>query len=294
MRSPLIATFVVSALANCLLGQPSTCTRLPEDKKKALSDYVRKKYRLPNSVSISLAKDAPILRNCFHELTFEGSSAIKKWELKLYLSPDGRYLTSDLFDTQVDPIEEERRNAQALMASLSENKGSSVGPDHAPVTIIEFSDFECPYCRKFASMMEQIPAAEKSKVRVVFHHLPLSMHPWARAAAVGAGCAQLQNSKAFWALHDQLFREQDQITAGNIKMKLLQFARSTKSLDAATFQSCLDNEMSLGLVFRDMNLASSNDINSTPTLFINGHRLPGVKDSSELRDLIAQAAKETP
>jgi protein-disulfide isomerase len=95
-------------------------------------------------------------------------------------------------------------------------------------------------------------------------------------------------------MHDQLFNEQDDITAENIKVKLSQFARATKGLDLASYQACLDNEMSLGLVFRDMNLASLNDESATPTLFINGHRLQGVKDAVQLRELIAEAAKDTP
>jgi len=77
------------------------------------------------------------------------------------------------------------------------------------------------------SLAQCAMAAEKGKVRVVFHHLPLSMHPWAPAAAVGAACAQLQNSMAFWGMHDQIFHEQDGITVENVKTKLLSFARGT-------------------------------------------------------------------
>ncbi len=135
----------------------------------------------------------------------------------MYLSPDGRFLTNELFDTTVDPVEEERRKAAALMAGLVPNKGASKGLDHAPVTIVEFSDFECPFCRRFADLMKQVLPAEKNQVRIVFHHFPLSMHPWARAAAEGAACARLQSSEAFWAMHDQLFQHQQEINANNVK-----------------------------------------------------------------------------
>jgi len=70
------------------------------------------------------------------------------------------------------------------------------------------------------------------------------------------------------------------------------FAKDIKGLDVNSFQSCLENEMSLGLVFRDMSLASANEVNATPTLFINGHRVAGVKSADDLRQLIAEAAKE--
>jgi protein-disulfide isomerase len=158
---------------------------------------------------------------------------------------------------------------------------------------VEFSDFECPYCRQFADIVKQLSPEEQSSIRIIFHHMPLQMHPWARAAAEGVACAQLQNSNAFWSIHDQLFDHQTEITAQNIRQHLLDFAKSTNSLDLQQFQSCLDNQMSLGLVLRDINLASANNISGTPTLFINGQRIQGIKDAAELRQLIAEAERES-
>ena len=179
------------------------------------------------------------------------------------------------------------------MADLADNRGPSKGSATAPVTIVEFSDFQCPYCKKFTDILAQVWPEEEDQVRVVFHHMPLSIHPWARLAAEGSACAQLQNADAFWSMHDQLFQHQQEITADNIKQKLSEYAQNTKSLDTKSFQACLDNEMSLGLVFRDMNLASANNVQGTPTLFINNHRIPGVRDANQLRELIAQAKQES-
>jgi thiol-disulfide isomerase/thioredoxin len=123
---------------------------------------------------------------CFWQLTFEGKSSLRTWQLTMYLSPDQRFLTSDLFDVEVDPLEEERRKNDVLMSDLEQNKGASIGPANAPVAIVEFSDFQCPYCRRFAQMLEQIVAEQKSEVRVIFHHFPLASHSWARVAAEGA------------------------------------------------------------------------------------------------------------
>ncbi|HEX4228458.1 MAG TPA: thioredoxin domain-containing protein [Bryobacteraceae bacterium] len=82
----------------------------------------------------------------------------------------------------------------------------------------------------------------------------------------------MQTSDAFWALHDQLFHHQAEITAVNVKDRLLEYARQIKGLDLTNFQDRLDNQLSLGLVLKDMNLATAKNINSTPTLFINGSR----------------------
>jgi protein-disulfide isomerase len=168
----------------------------------------------------------------------------------LFLSPDGRFLTSELFDTAVDPVAEERQREQVLMAGLMPNTGSSRGPLTAPVTIVEFSDFECPFCRRFAEIARQVLPEEKDQVRIVFHHFPLPMHPWARAAAEGAACAQLQSSEAFWSIHDQLFQNQQSITPENVKQKLRDFAQASQTIDLPKFQSCLENQMSSDLYFK--------------------------------------------
>ncbi|HET9789810.1 MAG TPA: thioredoxin domain-containing protein [Candidatus Angelobacter sp.] len=89
------------------------------------------------------------------------------------------------------------------------------------------------------------------------------------------------------------FSSQQETTADNIKQKLFDYSRTIKLLDAKLFNNCLDNEISLGLVFRDMNLASANDIQGTPTLFINTHRIAGVRDANQLRGLITQARQES-
>jgi protein-disulfide isomerase len=294
MEIRLTITAIVLVLSCHFSAAGQTCTPLLPVKEITLIEYLRKQYKIGEEQGVKLTKQQPIANSCYSELTFEGTSSMKSWQLTLYLSPDQRFLTGELFDTTLDPIEQERKKAAELMTSLAQNKGASRGPELAPVTIVEFSDFQCPYCRKFAEIMEQILPSEKDNVRVVFHHLPLSMHPWARLAAEGAACAQLQSSEAFWSLHAQLFHHQQEITPGNIKDKLTEFAQGTKLIDPKTFQSCVDNQMSLGLVFRDMDLASSNQVTGTPTLFVNGHRVAGVKDAAQLRQLISEALKDAP
>jgi protein-disulfide isomerase len=108
-------------------------------------------------------------------------------------------------------VTEARQKAALLMGELAQNRGTSKGNATAPVTIVEFSDFQCPYCKKLAETMNQLSPDERAKVRVVFHHLPLPMHAWARTAAEAAGCAQLQGPEVFWGMHDQLFANQDKL-----------------------------------------------------------------------------------
>lgn len=275
-------------------GAPACGAPLPNDKRQAVLDYVRKRYKLPDPVGLVFKGENFVKDTCYRELVLQGKSPVRTWELTLYMSPDERFLTGELFDTLSDPVEEERRKNEAIMNGLTLGNVPTIGLAGAPVTIVEFSDFQCPFCRAFARMLREVLAENKDRMRVVFHHLPLGGHAWARSAAEGAACAQLQSSGAFWSLHDLLFENQGDITQDNIKQKLVEYAKAAKDLDIKAFQSCLDNEMSLGLVFRDMDLASANEVTGTPTLFINGQRAQGVKDAAQLRELVAAAAKHVP
>lgn len=247
---------------------------------------------MPESIALSLTNDRLIKDSCYRELTFQGKSELSAWKLILYASPDLRFLSDELFDTQRDPVEEERDNNEAVMKGLIQGAIAARGPNDAPVAIVVFSDFQCPFCGNFARMLDEALDGGRQAVRVVFRHFPLANHSWARAAAEGAACAQLQNSQAFWSLHDQLFRNQASTTPDNIKERLNEFAKTSKELDVNAFQQCVANSMSLGLVLRDMNLAAANQVNGTPTICINGHRVQGVESTARLRELITKAREE--
>jgi predicted DsbA family dithiol-disulfide isomerase len=286
----LCAFFLGSRLP--LFSQTPACDQpLTNDQKQALTDYVRKKYRLPDTIALSLKKESPV-SGCFRELVFEGKSALKTWELTLYASPEARFLSSDLFDTTVDPAQEQRAKDEAFLKGLVQVPMASRGPATAPVTIAEFSDFECPFCRNFARILDEALSKGEDDVRVVFHHLPLTIHPWARMAAETAGCAQLQGNESFWSLHDRIFANQEMVTKENAKEKLAEIARNSKGVDAGAIDKCLANGMSVGLVLKDLNVAESYQINATPTVFINGHRVQGVENAAKLREMISEARKE--
>lgn len=286
-----IALIFLGAFASLAPAQ-SACEPITPEKTASLINYIRHKYDIAEDTSLSVVTAELISNTCFRLVTLRGTNSFKTWELKLYLSPDQRYLSSDLLDTTVDPVVEQAQREQKLMTTLAENHGTSMGPADAPVTIVEFSDFECPYCRRFSEMLQQILPTEGNGVRVVFHHMPLPMHPWARTAAEAAACAEIQSSASFWALHDQLFLHQPELNVNNIKVKVIDFAEGIKTLNIASFRQCIDAQMSLGLVLRDIDLATSNQVSGTPTLFINGRKVIGVESASKLRELITDAARE--
>src|SRR5580704_2445582 len=116
--------------------------------------------------------------------------------------------------------------AATARVQLNVEHQPSFGPTDAPVTIVEFGDFECPSCRAEAPLLrELIPQLFPNKVRIVFKDYPLeSIHPWARAAAIAGRCVYRQNPQAFWKFYDWDHQNQDDITVENLKTKVLGWA----------------------------------------------------------------------
>jgi Na+/H+ antiporter NhaA len=158
------------------------------------------------------------------------------------------------------------------------------GPDDAPVTIVEYGDFECPYCGRAESVLREL-LAEHGEVRYVWRHLPLTdVHPHAQLAAEAAEAAADQG--AFWEYHDLLFDHQDALTVKD----LLAYARQL-GLDADRLQESLRKHLGAAHVASDVDSADLSGVSGTPTFFVNGRRHQGAYDIASLTAAV-KIAKE--
>ncbi len=154
----------------------------------------------------------------------------------------------------------------------------SFGPaGTAPVTIVEFGDFECPSCRAEAPILRQLlPSAEPGKVRVVFKDYPLeSIHPWARAAADAARCVYRQSPQAFWKVYDWFYETQDDINPDNLTDKIVAWA-GKNGIDGVQLGRCIATKASDPDVAKNIAEGHSLNVTGTPTMFINGRKISGV------------------
>jgi protein-disulfide isomerase/uncharacterized membrane protein len=166
------------------------------------------------------------------------------------------------------------------MDQLISPTSHSNGPSTAPITIVEFSDFQCPFCAQAFRDLHELLASRKD-VRLIFRHFPLdsacnsylrrSMHPDACAAAIAAECAGRQDR--FWEYHDLLFRNHDHLDRPN----LVGYAREL-GINLDTFIACLDDPAVRTTVSEDVEAGARAGISSTPTLFINGRVIEGALD----------------
>ncbi len=163
-----------------------------------------------------------------------------------------------------------------------------LGKKDAKVTVIEYSDFQCPFCSQIEPSLEQMRKDFPNDVRMVYRHFPLSFHPEAQKAAEASECAaKLGGNDAFWKMHDQLFANQ-QTLGTELYTRLAKELR----LNEANFKKCLDSGEMAAKISADM--ASGNDagVNGTPATFINGKLVSGAVPYATLKaELTAAGAK---
>jgi protein-disulfide isomerase len=170
------------------------------------------------------------------------------------------------------------------------NAAATIGPKTPVVTLVEFADYECPYCQKVAADLKRLQADLGDKVALSYKDFPLPMHAHAEKAAEAGRCAAKQGK--FWELHDEMFHtkslEVDQIKEQAHKL----------GLDSAQFDKCLDSGEESAAVEQDRKEGIKLGITGTPSFFINGHFLSGALDYASLKKVvdqqIAEATKQAP
>ena len=164
----------------------------------------------------------------------------------------------------------------------------SFGPATAKVTIVEWSDFQCPFCARAAPIVEQIRQAYPKDVRFVFRHLPLPMHPDAPLAAKAGVAAQAQGK--FWQMHDWMYAHQRELDRASLEKAAASFG-----MDMAKFKAALDNPATEARVGVDKQAASAVGVQATPTFYVNGREhvggMPFDQLKAEIDKEIARADK---
>jgi protein-disulfide isomerase len=184
----------------------------------------------------------------------------------------------------------EKHQVKTSMARLDlpriqvEAKGPSRGPEQAKVTIVEFSDFQCPYCGRETGVIEKVMKDYEGKVRLVFRHFPLEFHPFAAKAAEAGACAADQGK--FWPLHDKMFTNQEKLGVDDLK----RYAKDL-GLDSAKFDKCLDSGEKQAAVAADQKAGQAAGVSGTPAFFVNGIFINGAQPYDHFKQAIDRELK---
>jgi protein-disulfide isomerase len=253
----------------------------PTIDKPKVEAYIRHLFVWPAPIQVTVGDPQSGPMPGFYQVQIRGSQGDASQEETFYISKDGqKMIRGSVFDLAQNPFKTD-------LDKLKTDYQPSIGTPGAPVVLVEFSDFECPYCRQQAKMLhDELLKAYPKEVRLYYLDFPLeTLHPWAKSAAMIGRCIFHQNASAFWGFHDWIFESQDQITPENLKEKTLEFAKG-KGIDADQLSKCTDTHATEDEVTRTRTAGKGLDINSTPTMFVNGRRMVGTTQWADLKRVI--------
>jgi protein-disulfide isomerase len=286
MRRVTAVVVILALSAGCRSGGDSSgapgAAISDEDVSRRVIEYFQKTVTTPGlDFKVGKLEDSEIAG--WRKGNLEVSLGQQTQNVAFYVSRDGHYLfRGDAVDLTVDPL-------QQVMSKISLEGQPERGPKDAKVTIVEYSDFQCPFCaRVYTTFETEVLKEYGDKVRFIFKNYPLtSIHPWAEDAAVASECAFQQGNDQFWAMYDALFSKQAEINKDNFRERAKAIAQEA-GMDAAKLQECLEARATIDAVKADESEATALGINSTPTFFVNGRRLSGAQTYESFKQLIDQ------
>jgi protein-disulfide isomerase len=237
--------------------------------QKSVEAYLRHLYAFGKDVQVTVGplKDTSIPG--LQETDINVVIGENKEAAKFFVSKDGKYLLrGDLSDITKDPLAENRAKIESKDAPV-------MGEANAPVTIVEYSDFECPVCKNLHDAVRSMLPTYKGQVKVIFKDFPIEqIHPWARTAAIAGRCAYQQEPTAFWKMYDSIYDNQELISASNAWTKMLDFAGDAH-LNPDSFKLCMASPEPGAAIDASRANGQMLEVNSTPTVFVNGRRFVG-------------------
>lgn len=276
----------------------------PVDKVK-LADHIHKAYSTPAELKLTVSDFAPSAVPGWLIGTLEVAGGPQKQSQPILLSEDGRwYLLGGLVELKPSPVpgllgvsegqglppvhvmpggkhvvmavpKELGLDPDAqVLAKLKLKDAVFSGPADAAITIVEFSDLQCPHCKRSQHILDEELPKSGFKVKRVFKHYPLDIHPWAMPAAIASTCVDKLKPSASAKYRDRFFDAQETITLETVRAKAFDFAKAD-AVPADAFKKCLDSEDGKKAVEAMRAEGDSIGVSGTPALFVNGRRVRG-------------------
>jgi len=272
-----VSTGALMLVAGASLLVPISIASAADDAgSQKLIEYYRRKSNVPPgaAVTVESMEASPISG------AKQGTLSDRGRKVGFIVSNDGRYAVfGTLEDLTTDPF-------KAIMQKIDLKGRPAKGPADAKVTIVEYSDFQCPFCsRGYETLEKQVLKEYGTKVRFVYKHFPLNFHPWAQPGAVAVECAAEQDPAAYWELYTYYFEHQKEINPQNIKDKSKEVLGKTK-VDIAKWEACYDGNKTLARVQADMAEGQSVGVSGTPAFIINGRLVSGAQPFQSFKAVI--------
>src|SRR6266446_9816707 len=247
--------------------EPTFSARLPTEE--TVNAFMQQMFGHDSSVSWKVLEIKPAEAEGLAEVTVTVSNAQGKQNQKLYVTADGHHaVVGDIIPFGAHPFDAARETLQKGIT------GPALGPPDAPVTMVEFSDLQCPYCKQAQPTIDKLLSEEKN-VRLVFQNFPLPSHNWAAKAAYYGDCIGRTSPEAFWKYVTSVYDAQKDITASNADEKLTALAEQSGAKGPAT-AACAAKSETATRVQQSVALGAALEVTGTPTLFVNGRKISNV------------------
>jgi protein-disulfide isomerase len=266
---------------------PSTDTVSHLPSEDTINAFLHQTFGYDSSVSWRILSVKPSVARGLAEVDVLFVNPQGQQSTTFYVSSDGNHaVVGEIIPFGAKPFAEAQSKLKAGM------NGIARGPESASVTIVEFSDLECPHCKQAQLVVDKL-LADEPNVRFVYQQFPLPMHTWAAKAADYADCVGRRNNAAFWKFIEGTFNAQSDITDANADEKLKSIATDSGA-NGAEVAACAAEPGTRTRIEKSVALGKSVDVTGTPSLFINGRKITNVTGTpyEVLKKLVEFAAKE--
>ena len=272
------ALFIVMLLlaATTWGQQPASTSDLPSaptqqlPSKATVESFMQHWFGYDSGISWTVSQILPAEVPGFAEVVVAMERGGQQQAMVLYVTSDEKHaFTGDIIPFGADPFAAARKH---LAASTT---GISRGPANASLTIVEFSDLQCPHCKQAQPVIEKL-MADFPNARFVFQQFPLEgAHPWAFKAANWAQCIGHENNAAFWKFVNGIYDDQLNIDAQNADAKMKEHATATGA-DAAKASACVADPATTKAIRDSLELGKAVGVTGTPTVFLNGRKIASI------------------
>jgi protein-disulfide isomerase len=276
----------IASLFLCLASSAqSTAPAIPPNVIERIQRQVRAYFNIPPDVTIAVGSPAPSEFPNYELVPVTMSRQGKSQKAEFLLSTDGKTLV------RFSKLDLTKDIYADTVSKLSITDRPVRGNPDAKVTVVNFDDFECPFCaRMHTTLMSEVLPQYSDKIKIVYKDYPLPMHPWAMRAAIDANCLAKENPAAYWQLADYLHANQRSIGGGqpdgktastDLDRLTLDYGKKN-GVDEAKLQACMKTQADTA-VKASMAEGDAVGVSATPTMFINGERLEGALEADEVR-----------
>lgn len=278
--------FLLLLGGGCKAQNATPSGALPPETTHRIQSEIRSRYNVPPQINLVLAEPKP--------------SEVPGYDLVVVTFLGGTHTTTHDFliskDHKTLAHLEKMDISQDLMSKINVKGRAVRGNASAKVTIVNFDDFQCPFCsRMHSTLFPNILQAYGDRVKIIYKDYPLvEIHPWAMHAAINGNCLGEQNNEAYWDFADFVHANQKEVAGKTRAEAFLNLDKATQTqvekhqLDQQKLQACVQKQDE-GAVRASMAEGDSLGVDSTPTLFINGERLTGAMSEEELRSILNRA-----